>query len=54
MDYSRSVDRMKGVLHDPELDSMLKDKLTGEQQDTLKELKDVIYESESKKSAGPK
>jgi hypothetical protein len=41
---------MKEVLHNPEVDALLNDKLTGEQQDTLKELKDVIFEAEKKKA----
>ena len=49
LDYSRSVNKMKDVLHNPVMDEVLKDKLTGEQQSTLKELKDVIFEAEKKK-----
>ena len=49
MDHTRSVDKMKEVLHNPLVDQILEDKLTGEQQSTLKELKDVIYEAERKK-----
>lgn len=40
---------MKEVLHNPEVDRLLADKLTTEQQDALKEFKDVIYETEKKK-----
>ena len=40
---------MKEVLHNPEVDKLLSDKLTTEQQDALKEFKDVIYETEKKK-----
>jgi hypothetical protein len=30
LDHSRSVNKMKEVLHNPEMDAILKDKLTGE------------------------
>ena len=40
--------KMKKALHNPVLDDMLKDKMTDEQQGTLKEFKDVIYESTKK------
>ena len=39
---------MKEALHSPELDEMLKDKMTEEQVSTLKEFKDVIYDSTKK------
>ena len=45
LDTDRSMKKMKKVLHNPELDDLLKDKMTGEQHDTLKEFKDVIYEA---------
>ena len=48
LDTDRSMRKMKQVLHNPVLDEMLKDKMTSEQQDTLKEFKDVIYESTKK------
>ena len=48
LDTQRSMKKMKEVLHNPELDSMLKDKMTSEQQGTLKEFKDVIYEASKK------
>ena len=41
---------MKEVLHNPEIDQLLSDKLTGEQQDALKDFKQVIYEAEKKKA----
>ena len=48
LDTTRSISKMKQALHNPELDEMLKDKLTGEQQSTMKEFKDVIYEANKK------
>ena len=48
LDTTRSISKMKQALHNPELDEMLKDKLTGEQQGTMKEFKDVIYEANKK------
>ena len=48
LDTKRSMKKMKEVLHNPQLDEMLKDKMTEEQQGTLKEFKDVIYESTKK------
>ena len=50
LDYSRSTSRLKEVLHNPEVDQMLSDKLTSDQQNALKEFKDVIYETERKKA----
>ena len=44
--------KMKKVLHDPTVDELLKDKMTEEQQNTLGEFRDVIYEA-SKKKNGP-
>lgn len=41
---------MKEVLHNPEMDQMLNDKLTGEQQDALKDFKQVIFDAEKKKA----
>lgn len=41
---------MKEVLHNPEVDALLNDKLTNDQQEALKGFKDVIYESEKKKA----
>ena len=43
------MQKMKEALHNPELDEMLRDKLTGEQQTTIHELKDVIYEANKNK-----
>ena len=40
---------MKEALHNPVLDEMLKDKMTGEQQETIHELKDIIFEANKKK-----
>ena len=40
--------KMKKALHNPKLDEMLKDKMTEEQQGTLKDFKDVIYEASKK------
>ena len=48
LDSGRSMKKMKEALHNPVLDAMLKDKMTEEQQGTLKEFKDVIYESTKK------
>ena len=48
LDTDRSMAKMKKALHNPQLDEMLKDKMTEEQQGTLKEFKDVIYESTKK------
>ena len=45
---------MKQVLHNPEVDAVLKNKLTGEQQASLKELKDAIFETERKKAGNEK
>ena len=53
MDQSRSMKKMKEALHNPVMDEMLKDKMTGEQQDTLKEFKDVIYDATKKHWNGP-
>ncbi len=50
LDYSRKISNMKQVLHNDEVDAILKDKLTGEQQASLKELKDAIFETERKKA----
>ena len=50
LDYSRKISNMKQVLHNDEVDAVLKDKLTGEQQASLKELKDAIFETERKKA----
>ena len=50
LDHSRSMRGMKEALHDPELDAMFKDKLTEEQQSTLTDFKDVIYESNKNKN----
>ena len=50
LDYSRSTTKMKEVLHNPEVDEMLSDKLTNDQQNALKEFKNVIYETEKKKA----
>ena len=52
MDNQRSMKKMKKVLHDPTVDELLKDKMTEEQQNTLGEFRDVIYEA-SKKKNGP-
>ena len=52
MDQSRSMKKMKEALHNPVMDEMLKDKMTGEQQDTLKEFKDVIYDATKKQWNG--
>ena len=41
--------KMKEALDNPELDAMLKDKMTGEQQTTIHELKDIIYEANKNK-----
>ena len=41
---------MKQVLHNPDVDALLNDKLTNEQQDALKDFKNVIYEAEKKKA----
>ena len=49
LDTDRSMTKMKQALHNPQLDDMLKDKMTEEQQETLKEFKDVIYEHAPKK-----
>ncbi len=46
LDNSRKVSKMKEVLHDPSVEAVLKDKLTGEQQASLKDLKDAIFETE--------
>lgn len=54
MDFSRSVKGMKAVLHNPELDELLNDKLTVDQQTALKEFKNVIYEQEKKKAESKK
>ena len=51
LDLSRDVKQMKQVLHNPQLDELLKDKMTEEQQTSLKEFKDVIFEHEEKKRA---
>ncbi|CDW76080.1 UNKNOWN [Stylonychia lemnae] len=40
---------LKKQLHNQEFDEMFKDKFTEEQTSTLKEFKDLIYESEKKK-----
>eukprot|EP00806_Schmidingerella_arcuata_P007588 Macronucleus_7960.p1 GENE.Macronucleus_7960~~Macronucleus_7960.p1 ORF type:complete len:127 (+),score=29.66 Macronucleus_7960:1-381(+) len=48
LDTDRSMNKMKKVLHDPHLDGMLKDKMTEEQQGTLKEFKDVIFDAAKK------
>jgi hypothetical protein len=45
---------MKQVLHNPEVDALLNDKLTTEQQDALKDFKNVIYEAEKKKAESKK
>ena len=45
---------MKQVLHNPEVDALLNDKLTTEQQDALKDFKNVIYEAERKKAESKK
>lgn len=50
LDYTRKITKMKEVLHNDEVDAVLKDKLTGEQQASLKELKDAIFETERKKA----
>ena len=50
LDYSRKISNMKQILHNDEVDAVLKDKLTGEQQASLKELKDAIFETERKKA----
>jgi hypothetical protein len=50
LDFSRSVKQMKEVLHNPALDELLNDKLTTDQQDALKDFKNVIYEAEKKKA----
>ena len=39
---------MKEVLHNPEVDALLSDKLTNEQQTTLSDFKDVIFEAKKK------
>ena len=49
LDNKRSMKKMKEALHNPQLDEMLKDKMTGEQQDTIHELKDIIFEANKKK-----
>ena len=49
MDKQRSMKKMKQVLHDPTVDELLKDKMTSEQQSTLGEFKDVIFEANKKK-----
>ena len=54
LDYSRNVNKMKEVLHNPAVDELLNDKLTGDQQEALKEFKNVIYESEKKKADSKK
>ena len=46
LDNSRKVSKMKEVLHDPSVEAVLKDKLTGEQQASLKDLKDAIFETD--------
>lgn len=46
LDNSRKVSKMKEILHDPSVEAVLKDKLTGEQQASLKDLKDAIFETE--------
>jgi hypothetical protein len=45
---------MKQVLHNPEVDALLNDKLTTEQQGALKDFKNVIYEAEKKKAESKK
>ena len=54
MDYSRDINQVKEVLHNPAIDQLLNDKLTGDQQEALKEFKNVIYESEKKKAESKK
>lgn len=45
---------MKQVLHNPEIDALLNDKMTTEQQDAMKDFKNVIYETEKKKAEAKK
>lgn len=54
MDYSRDIKQVKEVLYNPAVDELLNDKLTGDQQEALKEFKNVIYESEKKKAESKK
>ena len=49
LDTKKSMKKMKEVLHNPELDAMLRDKMTGEQQETIGELKHIIYEANKNK-----
>ena len=48
LDTKKDMKKMKKVLHDPHVGGMLQDKMTEEQQETLKELKDVIFDAEKK------
>ena len=45
---------IKKEFYDPSFDDVVKDKLSTEQVDTLKEFKDVIYDSEKYKKYNPK
>ena len=53
MDMS-SKKQIKKSMMDPSLDEMMADKLTQEQQDTLGEFKQVIYDNEKFKKYNPK
>ena len=45
--------KIKESLFDPSLDEMLKDKLSEEQNSTLHELKEVVYDNEKYKKYNP-
>ena len=46
--------QIKTSMMDPNLDEMMSDKLTQEQQDTLGEFKQVIFDNEKYKKYNPK
>ena len=47
---TKNQKKLKQQLHNEEFDQMFKDKFNEEQKETLKDFRNIIYESEQKKT----